>query len=118
VFHELDSTLAELLERELPASLVEQATSLRDDWSEETKRSFISNVVPLYKKRGTRDGIEKVLRLSGDEAKVVDFNDGQDVLTVARFSTGGQRLVVYLGDMKNLGSYFYITSAGLYGKQG
>lgn len=52
------------------------ATSLRDDWSEETKRNFLASIVPLYRERGTRAGIEKVLRLSGDEAQVVDFNDG------------------------------------------
>lgn len=54
------------------------ATSLRDDWSEDTKRAFLANIVPLYRERGTRAGIQAVLRLSGDEALVVDFNDGQD----------------------------------------
>jgi len=52
------------------------ATSLRDDWSEQTKRNFIANIVPVYRERGTRAGIEKVLRLSGDDAQVVDFHDG------------------------------------------
>lgn len=52
------------------------ATSLRDDWSTETRRKFISQIVPLYNKRGTRAGIEAVLRLSGDDVVVVDFNDG------------------------------------------
>ncbi|WP_437275938.1 phage tail protein [Sorangium sp. So ce375] len=52
------------------------ATSLRDDWSEETKQKFLANIVPLYRERGTRAGIEKVLHLSGDEAQVVDFHDG------------------------------------------
>jgi phage tail-like protein len=52
------------------------ATSLRDDWSEQTKRTFLASIVPLYRERGTRAGIEKVLHLSGDEAQVVDFHDG------------------------------------------
>lgn len=52
------------------------AVSLRDDWSEATRRDFLANIVPLYRERGTRAGIEKVLRLSGDDATVVDFGDG------------------------------------------
>jgi len=65
------------------------ATSLRDDWSEATKRSFIANIVPLYRERGTRGGMEKVLRLSGDEAQVVDFNDGQhEDIEVKYFGSG------------------------------
>ncbi len=52
------------------------ATSLRDDWSTETKRKFISQIVSLYRKRGTRKGLEEVLALSGDKVRVVDFNDG------------------------------------------
>lgn len=64
------------------------ATSLRDDWSEETKRDFIAHIVPLYRERGTRAGIEKVLRLSGDEAQVVDFHDGlHEDLEIAQFGT-------------------------------
>ncbi len=51
------------------------ATSIRDDWSETTRRNFVANIVPLYRERGTRAGIEKVLALSGDEAMVVDFQD-------------------------------------------
>lgn len=65
------------------------ATSLRDDWSEATKREFIANIVPLYRERGTRGGMEKVLRLSGDEAQVVDFNDGlHEALEIKYFGSG------------------------------
>lgn len=52
------------------------AVSLRDDWSEDTKRNFLRGIVPLYRKRGTREGIEQVLRLSGDDVRVLDFHDG------------------------------------------
>lgn len=55
------------------------ATSLRDDWSVATKRKFIGQIIPLYKLRGTRAGIQKVLELSDVEAKIVDFHDGKDV---------------------------------------
>lgn len=54
------------------------ATSLREDWTEQTRRRFIGSIVPLYRKRGTREGIEAVLQLSGDEAEVLDFSDGRD----------------------------------------
>ena len=39
------------------------ALSLRDEWSEETKRQFISKIVPLYRLRGTKAGLEKILKL-------------------------------------------------------
>lgn len=39
------------------------ALSLRADWSEATKRGFIRRVVPLYKLRGTKAGLEKLLEL-------------------------------------------------------
>jgi phage tail-like protein len=39
------------------------AASLRDDWSAATKRAFIGNIVPLYRLRGTRAGIEAALRI-------------------------------------------------------
>ncbi|MBD1887668.1 phage tail protein I [Microcoleus vaginatus] len=39
------------------------ALSLRDEWTEETKRQFIRQVVPLYRRRGTRAGLEKILEL-------------------------------------------------------
>lgn len=44
------------------------AISLRDDWSEETKRNFISRIVPLYQKRGTKDGLEELLKLYTNES--------------------------------------------------
>lgn len=52
------------------------ATSLRDDWSLKTKREFISQIVPLYRMRGTRQGLQKVLEYSGELVRVIDFNDG------------------------------------------
>jgi phage tail-like protein len=54
------------------------AQGLRDDWSVETRRAFLAGVVPLYRQRGTRLGIQNMLKLSGDVAQVVDFGDGLD----------------------------------------
>jgi phage tail-like protein len=37
--------------------------SLRADWDEATKRSFIQQIVPLYRLRGTKAGLERMLEL-------------------------------------------------------
>lgn len=39
------------------------ALSLRDDWESKTKRDFIKQIVHLYQKRGTTDGLRQVLSL-------------------------------------------------------
>ncbi|MFP2925254.1 phage tail protein [Pyxidicoccus sp. 3LG] len=39
------------------------SVSLRDDWSEASKRQFLGQVVPLYKRRGTRESLEELLRI-------------------------------------------------------
>jgi phage tail-like protein len=39
------------------------ALSLRDDWQPATKREFIKKIVPLYRLRGTKDGLAQVLSL-------------------------------------------------------
>ncbi|NEO99916.1 MAG: phage tail protein I [Symploca sp. SIO2E9] len=51
------------------------ALSLREDWSEETKRRFISNIVPLYRKRGTKAGVKEILELyTQEEVKIYEFD--------------------------------------------
>jgi phage tail-like protein len=55
------------------------AVSIRDDWSEKSKRQFIGRVVPLYKKRGTRSGMEQLLRIFVKEFfdnAGIEFHDG------------------------------------------
>lgn len=39
------------------------ALSLRNDWKTPTKREFIKQIVPLYRLRGTQDGLAQVLSL-------------------------------------------------------
>ncbi|MFB2979724.1 phage tail protein [Microseira sp. BLCC-F43] len=39
------------------------ALSLRDNWQPDTKRKFIKKIVPFYRLRGTKEGLEQVLRL-------------------------------------------------------
>ncbi|NEO75578.1 phage tail protein I [Moorena sp. SIO4G3] len=50
------------------------ALSLRDDWTEETKRRFISNIVPLYRQRGTKAGVKQMLELyTQEDVKIYEF---------------------------------------------
>ncbi|NEO37722.1 MAG: phage tail protein I [Moorea sp. SIOASIH] len=52
------------------------ALSLRDDWSEEVKRRFISNIVPLYRQRGTKAGVKQMLELyTQEEVKIYEFEE-------------------------------------------
>lgn len=39
------------------------ATSLREDWDAATRRRFLANVVPLYRRRGTKRALQKLLQL-------------------------------------------------------
>lgn len=39
------------------------ATSLREDWDTATRRRFIANIVPLYRRRGTKRALQKLLQL-------------------------------------------------------
>lgn len=57
------------------------ALSLRDEWEEKTKRQFISKIVPLYRKRGTKAGLEEILKLYlkssqlSEKVEVYEFDD-------------------------------------------
>ena len=52
------------------------ALSLRDDWKEETKRRFISQIVPLYRLRGTKAGLIQILKLyTQEEVNIYEFDD-------------------------------------------
>lgn len=48
------------------------ATSLTDEWSLATRRAFVGNVVKLYKKRGTADGLRDILGLHTQGYAVFD----------------------------------------------
>ena len=51
--------------------------SLRADWDEATQRSFIQQIVPLYRLRGTATGLERMLELyTGQPVEIDDdFED-------------------------------------------
>lgn len=47
------------------------ALTLRTDWSEEEQRSFLSSIVRLYRKRGTKSGLIELLQIyTGTEVEV------------------------------------------------
>ncbi|MBE9009100.1 hypothetical protein IQ250_02650 [Pseudanabaenaceae cyanobacterium LEGE 13415] len=54
------------------------ALSLRDDWEPEVKREFVQNMVRLYRIRGTRAGLEELLKLylrnSQEVVRVYEFD--------------------------------------------
>ena len=50
------------------------ALSLRADWDVPTKRRFIEQIVPLYRLRGTRQGLEELLKLYTQE-KVTIYDE-------------------------------------------
>jgi phage tail-like protein len=50
--------------------------SLRADWDEQTQRSFIAQIVPLYRLRGTRAGLLRMLALyTGEPVEIYDTFD-------------------------------------------
>lgn len=48
------------------------ALTLRADWDEATRRSFLQQIVPLYRLRGTRVGMQRMLELYTNERVEVD----------------------------------------------
>jgi phage tail-like protein len=48
------------------------ALTLRADWPEATRRSFLAQIVPLYRLRGTAAGLQRMLELYTGERVVVD----------------------------------------------
>lgn len=63
------------------------ALTLREDWEEEEKRRFISQIVPLYRQRGTKAGLMELLRTyTGMGVEVHEFHEP---LQVGAISTVG-----------------------------
>ena len=48
------------------------ALALRADWDATTKRGFVREIAPLYRLRGTRAGLERMLEIYTREAVTVD----------------------------------------------
>lgn len=55
------------------------ALTLRDDWDEETQRKFIREVVILYRLRGTKAGLKKLLQIYlGEQTPITIYDDESD----------------------------------------
>jgi phage tail-like protein len=67
------------------------ALSLREDWSEDERRRFISRVVPTYRQRGTKTGlVEVLLAYSGiTESDSIDIQEFNQPFQVGLTSTVG-----------------------------
>ncbi|MDZ8228191.1 MULTISPECIES: phage tail protein [unclassified Nostoc] len=63
------------------------ALHLREDWNQEDKRRLISSAVPLYRKRGTKAGIEEMLNTY--ISPVVEIYEFHEHLQVNKISTVG-----------------------------
>lgn len=53
------------------------ALSLREDWPEKTQRQFIREVVPLYRKRGTKAGMTRMLEIYLGDGVPITIYDRQ-----------------------------------------
>ncbi len=55
------------------------ALTLREDWDEEVQRQFIREVVTLYRQRGTKTGLKRLLQIYlGDQVPVAIYDDDTD----------------------------------------
>ncbi len=60
------------------------ALVLRADWSPEQKRTVLSKIIPLYRKRGTKAGLEEYLKIYvGEGASIFDEHDPMRVGTIS-----------------------------------
>ena len=56
------------------------ATSLREDWDAATRRVFIANIVPLYRRRGTAGALQSLLELYLNPTRDPQRNAGVEIL--------------------------------------
>jgi len=68
------------------------ALVLRADWEERQQREVLMRILPLYRKRGTREGLEGYLRIYAGEG--VTIKDELAVLQIEESSTVGVDTIV------------------------
>lgn len=78
------------------------ALSLRDDWEENAQRRFISRIVSLYQKRGTKTGMIEMLKTYTGMG--VEVNEFRETLQIGATSTVGVDTVI----SKGLPHYFQV----------
>jgi phage tail-like protein len=71
------------------------ALTLREDWTEGEKRRILSEIVPSYRRRGTRDGLRHVLSaFTGLPADTIDVRELVNPMQIGVTSTLGEDTVV------------------------
>jgi phage tail-like protein len=58
------------------------ATSLREDWDEATRRSFLARVVPLYQRRGTKLALQQLLQIYLDPTADPSTPGGDQIVQI------------------------------------
>jgi phage tail-like protein len=58
------------------------ATSLREDWDEATRRSFLALVVPLYQRRGTKLALQQLLQIYLDPTTDPSTPGGDQIVQI------------------------------------
>ncbi len=53
------------------------ALTLHEEWDDETRRRFIRAMVPLYRQRGTKSGLQKILETYLDDPEAVVIYDSR-----------------------------------------
>jgi len=94
VLDDISSYFDPLLAREdfLPWLASWTALVLRADWSAEQKRKALAQIIPLYRKRGTKPGLEEYLKIYAGEG--VTIFDEHDQFQVGVTSTVGVNTIV------------------------
>jgi phage tail-like protein len=82
------------------------ALTLETGWSAVQQRDFLSQVIPLYRRRGTRDNLRELLRIYTGSIPVID-EDATDGFQIGVHSTLGADAQIGGG----LPHYFHVTVA-------
>lgn len=65
------------------------ALGLRADWTDAQRREFLANIVPLYRRRGTKENLAELLRIYTGLSPVITDTEG-DEFQIGVHSTIGQ----------------------------
>ncbi|HYU34425.1 MAG TPA: phage tail protein [Thermoanaerobaculia bacterium] len=71
------------------------ALTLREDWQEEERRRILAEIVPSYRKRGTRDGLRQILAaFTGVRPETITIAEFQQPFQLGRTATVGEDTVL------------------------
>jgi phage tail-like protein len=69
------------------------ALGLRADWTEGQKRDFLANIVPLYRRRGTKENLAELLRIYTGLSPLITAGEQTD-FQIGAHSTIGENLQI------------------------